>query len=232
MPMDDSSSVFDFEGRPSASPLVEAVWRTRSLDDGSFMSTAETNWEMVIARYQGEVSITLRGPETQAKRAFFHKETEFFGIVFKHGAFMPRLPVSQLVNEDVNLPVAANGRFWLHRSLWELPTLETVDDFITRLVQQELLIFDPLVRAVLANRPLDISSRTVQRRFLRATGLTRGTFEQIERAKQATTLLQKGSSIADATLVAGYADQPHLTRSLKRFIGFTPAQIYRADSAG
>jgi AraC-like DNA-binding protein len=89
-----------------------------------------------------------------------------------------------------------------------------------------------LVRAVLANRPLDISSRTVQRRFLRATGLTRGTFEQIERAKQATTLLQKGSSIADATLVAGYADQPHLTRSLKRFVGFTPAQIYRADSAG
>ncbi len=230
--MDDSSSVFDFEGRPSASPLVAAVWRTRSLDDGSFMSTAETNWEMVIARYQGELSITLRGPETQAKRAFFHKDTEFFGIVFKHGAFMPRLPVSQLVNEDVTLPAAANGRFWLHSSPWELPTLETVDDFITRLVQQELLVFDPLVVAVLENRPLDTSMRTAQRRFLRATGLTRGTFEQIERAKQATTLLQKGSSIADAIFQSGYADQPHLTRSLKRFVGFTPAQIYWADSAG
>jgi AraC-like DNA-binding protein len=229
MPMDDSTSVFDFEGRPSDSPLVEAVWRTRSLDDGSFISTAETNWEMVIARYQGELSITLRGPETQAKRAFFHKETEFFGIVFKHGAFMPHLPVSQLVNEDVTLPAAANGRFWLHSSPWELPTLETVDDFITRLVQQELLVFDPLVVAVLANRPLDISSRTVQRRFLRATGLTRGTFEQIERAKQATTLLQKGSSIADAIFQIGYADQPHLTRSLKRFVGYTPGQISQSD---
>jgi AraC-like DNA-binding protein len=26
---------------------------------------------------------------------------------------------------------------------------------------------------------------------------------------------------------AGYADQPHLTRSLRRFIGETPAQIMR-----
>lgn len=230
--MDDSSSVFDFEDRPSASPLVAAVWRTRSLDDGSFMSTAETNWEMVIARYQGELSITLRGPETQAKRAFFHKDTEFFGIVFKHGAFMPRLPVSQLVNEDVTLPAAANGRFWLHSTPWELPTLETVDDFITRLMRDELLVFDPVVGAVLAKRPLALSARTVQRRFLRATGITQGTFEQIERAKHASALLQEGTPIADATFAAGYADQSHLTRSLKRFIGFTPAQIYQTDSAG
>ena len=28
---------------------------------------------------------------------------------------------------------------------------------------------------------------------------------------------------------AGYADQPHLTRSLKRFIGQTPAQILRSN---
>jgi len=229
MPIEDSTSVFDFENKPTDSPLVESVWRTRSLNDGSFVSTAETYWEMVVSRYQGELIITMRGPETQAKRAPFAKDTEFLGIVFKHGAFMPHLPVSKLVNEDVNLPKAANGRFWLHSAAWELPTLDTVDDFIARLVHEEVLVFDPVVEAVLENRPLDISLRTVQRRFLRATGITRGTFDQIERAKQATTLLQQGTPIADATFQAGYADQPHLTRSLKRFIGFTPAQIYQPD---
>ncbi|MCB8979215.1 MAG: helix-turn-helix domain-containing protein [Ardenticatenaceae bacterium] len=228
--MDDSTNVFEFEGRPSDSPFVEAVWSTRSLDDGSFVSTAETHWEMVVSRYQGELTITMRGPETQAKRAPFNKDTEYFGIVFKHGSFMPHLPVSQLVNENVNLPSAVNGRFWLNSAAWELPTLDTVDDFIAHLVRQELLIFDPLVQAVLAKRPLDLSPRTIQRRFLRATGITQGTFEQIERAKQATTLLQQGTPIVEATFEAGYADQPHLTRSLKRFIGFTPAQIYQSDS--
>jgi methylphosphotriester-DNA--protein-cysteine methyltransferase len=65
----------------------------------------------------------------------------------------------------------------------------------------------------------------VQRRFLQATGLTQGTVFQIERARYATTLLKQGVSILDSVELAGYADQPHLTRSLKRYIGQTPAQI-------
>lgn len=228
--MEDSRKYFNFEVRPSDSALVESVWRTQSEHEGAFISTAETHWEMVVSRYKGELTITMRGPETKAKQAPFPKNAEFFGIIFKHGTFMPHLPVSTLANEEVNLPPAANGAFWLHSAAWELPNFENADDFINHLVRAEMLVFDPVVEAVLENRPLDLSPRTVQRRFLRATGLTRGTFEQIERARQAVTLLQKGTPIADATFQTGYADQPHLTRSLKRFIGFTPAQIYQPAS--
>jgi AraC-like DNA-binding protein len=32
-------------------------------------------------------------------------------------------------------------------------------------------------------------------------------------------------SALDVARQAGYADQPHLTRSLKRFVGQTPSQI-------
>jgi methylphosphotriester-DNA--protein-cysteine methyltransferase len=48
---------------------------------------------------------------------------------------------------------------------------------------------------------------------------------QIERARYATTLLRQGRAILDVVYEAGYFDQPHLTRSLKRFIGLTPAQL-------
>jgi methylphosphotriester-DNA--protein-cysteine methyltransferase len=65
----------------------------------------------------------------------------------------------------------------------------------------------------------------VQRRFLRATGLTHGAVSQIERAHRAVALLRQGVSILDTVERAGYADQPHLTRSLKRLIGQTPAQL-------
>jgi AraC-like DNA-binding protein len=37
----------------------------------------------------------------------------------------------------------------------------------------------------------------------------------------------RGDSIADVTHEAGYFDQPHLTRSLKRLIGQTPAVLLR-----
>lgn len=144
----------------------------------------------------------------------------------KLGAFMPHLPLGKLRDRnDATLPKASSQSFWLHGSAWQFPGFENADTFVSRLVQQDLLVHDPLVEAVLQNRPLDMSLRSVQRRFLQATGLTCGTLEQIERARQAVTLLEQGLSIADAVYYAGYADQPHLTRSLKRFVGQTPAQI-------
>ena len=50
---------------------------------------------------------------------------------------------------------------------------------------------------------------------------------QMKRAQHAQALLQQGVSILDTVDEAGYFDQPHLTRSLKQFIGYTPAQIIR-----
>lgn len=60
---------------------------------------------------------------------------------------------------------------------------------------------------------------------MRATGLTQSAILQIECARRAMNLLQQGLSLLDTVEQAGYADQPHLTRSLKRFIGQTPAQL-------
>jgi methylphosphotriester-DNA--protein-cysteine methyltransferase len=62
---------------------------------------------------------------------------------------------------------------------------------------------------------------------LYTTGLTHKSIQQIERAQQAVSLLERGVSILDAVHEVGYADQPHLTRALRRFIGQTPAQIAR-----
>ena len=57
------------------------------------------------------------------------------------------------------------------------------------------------------------------------TGLTSTVTQQIERARYATSLIKQGSSISDTISQAGYFDQSHLIRSLKRFVGLTPAQI-------
>lgn len=218
---------FVFDERDSDSPLVDTVWRTQSEWDGSFISTAVNRWEMVVTTYNGHVTVTMRGPETKATHVDYPAEAEFFGIQFKPGAFMPHLPTMKLTNDGVNLPEATNNAFWLHGAAWPLPDFDNADTFVARLIHDGLLVHDPVVDAALQNQPLDMSLRSVQRRFLRATGLTRGTFEQIERTRHAVALLEQGISIADAVYHAGYTDQPHLTRSLKRFMGQTPGQILR-----
>jgi AraC-like DNA-binding protein len=221
---------FDFDERPSDSPFVDKIWRTQSERSGSFISTAASQWEMVVTTYNGKTTLTVRGPETKATPADYPADAEFFGIIFKLGTFMPHLPLGKLLDRnDANLPEASSQSFWLHGAAWQFPDFENADTFVARLVREELLVQEPVVEAVLQNRPLEMSLRSIQRRFLHATGLTRGTLDQIERARQAMTLLERGLSIADAIYQAGYADQPHLTRSLKRFIGQTPGQILRPD---
>jgi methylphosphotriester-DNA--protein-cysteine methyltransferase len=74
-----------------------------------------------------------------------------------------------------------------------------------------------------------MASRTVRYRFLRSTGLTQSYIRQFERAQRAEALLKQGVAILDTVHELGYFDQPHLTRSLKQFVGYTPAQIIRMN---
>ena len=179
---------------------------------------------MVVTKYHGQISLTVRGPETKATPADCPADAEFFGIKFRLGTFMPHLPAIKLVDAPTTLPDASSQSFWLHGSAWQFPGYDNADTFVDRLVRDGLLVCEPIVDAALQGEVKDLSLRSIQRRVLRATGLTQGTILQIERARQAMTLLQHAASIFEVVEQAGYSDQPHLTRSLKRLVGQTPAQ--------
>jgi AraC-like DNA-binding protein len=215
--------------RESDSSLVEKIWYAHSERAGSFTSTAEPYWEMVVTKRQGETIISMRGPETIATPAEYLPNAEHVGIVFKLGTFMPNLPLQALMNRnDLHLPESVNNHFSFNGSSWEFPSFDNADVFIERLAREGLLMVDPVVDAALQGHPLDLSLRSIQNHFVRATGLTHKTIQQIDRAKTATSLLQQGVPILDTVFEMGYYDQPHLTRALKRFMGTTPAQIAQA----
>jgi len=214
------------EERLSDAPFVERIWRSQGERAGPFISIAEAECGLAVTRYRGRTTITLRGPATRATPAFCPADAEFFGIQFKPGTFVHNLPAKMVMDrQDVNLAEASSKSFWLNGCVWQYPDYENADIFVNRLMQEGLLVHDPIVGAVLQGQPVDMSVRTVQRRFLQATGLTNNTIYQINRAQCATTLLKQGVSILDTVHQAGYFDQPHLTRSLRHFIGLTPAQI-------
>lgn len=220
--------IFDFEERLSDSPFVERIWRAQSERTGDFLSIATSHWEIVVSTYQGESAVTVRGPETKVTpMQVTLVGGEFFGIIFKHGTVLPYLPASALVDGDVDLPDASSKSFWLNGSAWELPDYENADTFVERLVREAALVRDPVVESVLRGEPQELSLRSIQRHFMQATGLTHSALRQIERARYATVLLQQGVSILDTVELAGYADQAHLTRALKYFIGKTPTGIIR-----
>lgn len=217
--------LFAFEHRSSSTPFVEATWSTHSRSEGSFLSVAVSHWELVVTRQDEGAWLTIRGPETRATTAPVPTNAEFFGIQFSHGTFMPDLNPRRVLDGALTFPASSRRSFWLHGSAWELPTPDNADTFVERLAGAGLLVHDPVVPAAIHDDIVELSTRTLERRVIRATGLTRGMIRQIQRAERAVALLSRGLPALEVVRRAGYADQPHLTRSLKRFIGQTPSQI-------
>ncbi|RPI89469.1 MAG: helix-turn-helix domain-containing protein [Chloroflexi bacterium] len=216
-----------YEERLSDSLYVEKVTHGWTTGEGSTIRPAEVSWHMILTRHSGGTQFLLVGPLETSGVASWGGEAEILWIKFKLGAFMPHLPTKDILESETPLPEASSQSFWLKSSAWQFPDYDNADTFVQKLVREEVLAYDPLVNAVLQGEPQDISPRTVRHRFLRATGLTQSHILQFERARRAEKLLQQGHSILDTVYEAGYFDQPHLTRSLKQFIGYTPAQIIR-----
>lgn len=214
-----------FETRESDSPYIDSVTWGRTISDGAPIRPAEINWHMVFTMHNGRLHPILVGPWTSSGMATYGADAEILWVKFKLGTFMPHLPTRSILNSETILPDARRDAFWLKGSVWQFPDCDNVEVFVNRLVKDEILVHDPLVTEALQDHPQDYAPRTIRHRFLQSTGVTQNHIRQFERAQQAAALLSQGMSILDTVFETGYYDQPHLTRSLKQFIGYTPAQL-------
>jgi len=216
-----------FEERLSDSPYIETITHGYTASAGSTIRPAEVHWHMIFSNHDGHIHPIIVGPLKSSGVVSYGAGAEILWIKFKLGIFMPHLPIKQYMDVETPLPGGAGKSFWLKSSTWQFPNHENVETFIDRLVREAVLVRDPVVDAVLKDQPQAMPSRTVRHRFLRATGLPQSHIHQFERAQRAEALLKQGVSILDTVEDAGYFDQPHLTRALKHWIGYTPAQLLR-----
>jgi AraC-like DNA-binding protein len=71
------------------------------------------------------------------------------------------------------------------------------------------------------------TARSLHRRCLAAFGYGPAVLRRVLRFRHAAALLHDGIPIAQAAAVAGYADQPHLSREVRALAGVAPAQLVR-----
>lgn len=224
----DTDVLIDFDHRASGSRYVERIWRSRSRLGGSFLSMAESAIEIVVSRLGGMTSVTLRGPVTIGGPIDCPPGGEWLAIRFRTGVFLPAIPTHALADRnDLALPVVADGRFRLGGTTWEIPRYDTAEDLVDGLARAGIIAISPIADAAAEGDFGWMSRRSLQRHFQRAAGMTISSFQQIERARHAAFLLTAGRPLLDTTFDAGYFDQAHLTRSVKRLIGMTPARLSR-----
>lgn len=155
----------------------------------------------------------------------------FVGIEFAPGTCLRAVPTPALVDGGVELSGTTRRTFRLDDTRWETPGPDDAEPLVGHLVRCGAVTRDPLVTETLRGDRPSVSARTIERRFLSTTGLTRSAVRQIERVRNAATLLSSGVPIADVVSKLAYYDEPHLARALRRYVGRTAGQL-REGSGG
>lgn len=75
-----------------------------------------------------------------------------------------------------------------------------------------------------------VTSFHLARQFKAQIGLSPHAWLVQRRAERARGLILSGVGLAEAAAAAGFSDQPHLTRWLKRVLGVTPGQLIRSST--
>lgn len=193
-------------------------------------------WEQGIGGY-------VAGPDTGPVRTETRPGTVFVGVRFRPaaGGQVLALPLSEL--RDQRVPLAGlrkdAGR--------ELPATLTPAEAAARLldvtgtliadgspdpaiVQAASLLGDPAARTEDVAAQVGLSERQLRRRSHAAAGYGPKTLQRILRFQRFVRLLDavaQPPDLAALAVLAGYADQPHLTRECAALSGLTPAALAR-----
>ncbi len=221
----------EFDDRQSESPYIERVWRGRSDAVDRMTSIASAHWTLVGWRAGRVWRVAVQGPETGATVAPVPTDTEFVGIRLSLGTTLESLPLGRLVDDGAEFADVSRWSVRVFGHTMPLPDYDDAEDLVRRMALAGVVVRDPMVSDVLRGWSPDVSARTVRRHFARVTGLAPGAVRQIERARAAAALIHAGAPIADVAHDLGYYDQPHLARSLDRFVGHT-ATALRDGTAG
>lgn len=218
----------------STSDLVRVCWRVVVDTDGTWTTGGSEFWGLAFTRYpDGRRLAQVVGPTLRPRTMTLQAGEVSWGVDLEPHVFWRGLAKVTVVDELRDLPTDRVGGSWwfeLGGVRSAVPSVQDLDATVGRLAANGLLQAEPLVGAVLAGEPVDVPDRTLRRRVQATTGLRRGQVEQVRRARTAYALLTAGAPLAEAAAQAGYSDQAHMTRELRRLAGQTPARLLAAET--
>lgn len=209
---------------PVNAELVEKIVHIRYSDDFMDKTVPDGCWDFHFLRRQGKVSVYIAGAKTYPVKLPFQKNDDLLSVEFKPNAFLPHFPAITLLDCKTFLPFE-ESYFLLGEERFEVPTFDTVEKFVHKMIKRHIMANNSVVEAVVKGKPYEVCQRSIQRHFRQATGMTWKHYQQIKRAHHAVQLIKDGKLLLDVAFEVGYADQSHMTRSLKKILGQTPHEI-------
>lgn len=214
------------QSRKSTHPAIETVWATQNTADGTYLATPDGSWDFIVnIAADGSKSMMIAGQATRPMEVPYTRGTASVVISMAAGTFLPDYPSDILLDSVKFLDNADASHFLLCGRSFAFPTYDNAEVLISELIAQDIVQHNSVVGRSVSGSPKALSTRATQRHFSETTGMTKKYLSQIQRAQQAVRLLQAGKTPAEAAIEAGYTDQSHMARSLKRIMATKPSSV-------
>lgn len=236
-----ASTLQRYPPAPALRGLVSHYWLSRDGGAASHTVLPDGCVDLVLRLENGNGAWQAFGTSTRPLRVPVDPGCVYFGIRFQPGQSRHFLPVPGRLLTDTAQPLFQPAGLQAER-LAELITGRNPALAVERLLLQWLAgqpprskrldgalallsRSDPGVSVTALAARLNLSRRQLERDFVEWVGVPPKVFMGIRRSQRAMALLSRpplASPLADIALAAGYADQSHMTRELKRYLGITP----------
>lgn len=227
------ASIVEEEERVADSPLVASIRRVRYRANTREMVLPDGSWDLLFMRPAGGPMIAVQTGQIVAPLQADHEPgDELLVVAFKPEVYLPRLPGHKTFQLGVARPVERDRSFWIDSERLEIPSFDNVEHLVAAMARKGLIERDPVVARALQGNSQRLDERSIQRHFAAVTGMSFKGFQQISRAREAARLLRSGRSPSQVAAELAFTDQAHMTHSLKRFLGQTPAQLARQVATG
>jgi AraC-like DNA-binding protein len=226
-----------------AQRFVEAFWVSEPRTDRTSRILPDGCSDIILSFSDTSRRINFVGPMTIAECVEAQAGTCLVGIRFKPGTILKRnnLPIA-LRDKTVPVPADYSQVLSAQQSRHHSPLnlIDDLDHWLMMLKREDDLIRDPevdcLLEALEENpltklerlyETLNVSPRTIERRFLKMVGMTPKFFARVKRQQQAArelSVARDGFSMAALAQNLHYADQAHFIRDFTSLAGITPGE--------
>jgi hypothetical protein len=204
---------------------IASVWAIRAAVIMQRIVPADPCISIILVKSDTSAEVIIRGPETAPRSEILLPGYTWIGIRLQPGVQLKNFPTQQLTDSLRILPADSNGQFQFEGMLLQFPSFSDAEQLIKQMhdlgyISGKALNSQEFPRQVM-------SSKSYSRFVKRSTGLSPYKLHQLQRISEALRLFRQGMPAATVASELGFADQAHLTRAAKQFLGYTPKELLR-----
>jgi hypothetical protein len=220
-----NKTALSWRERVSALDLIDSVWSGTASEITPRTVLADPCISIILVKSKTTAEVILRGPETKPRSEILLPGYTWTGIRLRPGVRLKNFPAQKFTDRLRKVPADRHGRFQFEETLLQFPDFNNAEQLIERM--RDLGYISGKVWSSQEFPKQGMSSKTYSRFVKRSTGLSPYKLHQMQRMAEAFHLLRRGMPAATVAAELGFADQAHLHRALKQFLGHTPKELLR-----